>query len=129
MCFYALISVWKIQKMVKRSCVSVKNMRLQCDKFQTKFGLNWELPWGAMAKTCSLVFCSAICPLDIIYKAICGPKKIHPVCQSFDLLRLQMITIAQNDQNCLRILNRAKKNFTWKWIDYSCPSPNQNTCS
>ena len=36
--------VWKIQKIVKRSWLSAKNMRLQCDKFQTKFGLNWELP-------------------------------------------------------------------------------------
>ena len=36
-------------------------------------------------------------------KAICGPKKFHPVCLTFDPLGLQMTTIAQNDQNLLRI--------------------------
>ena len=86
--------VWKIQKMVKNPCLSVKNMRIGCEKFQKKFGLNWRFPWGAIAKTCSLAFCSAICPLHVIYKAICGPKKIHPVCLTFEPLRLQMTTIA-----------------------------------
>ena len=86
--------VWKIQKMVKNPCLSVKNMRIWCEKFQKKFGLNWRFPWGAIAKTCSLAFCSAICPLHVIYKAICGPKKIHPVCLTFEPLRLQMTTIA-----------------------------------
>ena len=86
--------VWKIQKMVKNPCLSVKNMRIGCEKFQKKFGLIWRFPWGAIAKTCSLAFCSAICPLHVIYKAICGPKKIHPVCLTFEPLRLQMTTIA-----------------------------------
>ena len=36
--------VWKIQKMVKNPCLSVKNMRIGCEKFQKKFGLNWRFP-------------------------------------------------------------------------------------
>ena len=86
--------VWKIQKIVENPCLSVKNMRIGCEKFQKKFGLIRRFPWGAIAKTCSLAFCSAICPLHVIYKAICGPKKIHPVCLTFEPLRLQMTTIA-----------------------------------
>ena len=39
-----------------------------------KFGFHLRFPWGAITKTCSLVFFSAICPLDVIYKAICIPK-------------------------------------------------------
>ena len=93
-CWMYISPVWKIQKMVKNPCLSVKNMRIWCEKFQKKFGLNWRFPWGAIAKTCSLAFCSAICPLHVIYKAICGPKKIHPVCLTFEPLRLQMTTIA-----------------------------------
>ena len=93
-CVMYISPVWKIQKMVKNPCLSVKNMRIGCEKFQKKFGLNWRFPWGAIAKTCSLAFCSAICPLHVIYKAICGPKKIHPVCLTFEPLRLQMTTIA-----------------------------------
>ena len=54
--------VWKIQKLVKNPCLSDKNMRIWCEKFQKKFGLNWRFPWGAIAKTCSLAFCSAIRP-------------------------------------------------------------------
>ena len=47
--------VWKIQKMVKNPCLSVKNMRtIWCEKYQKKFGLNWRFPWGAIAKTYSL---------------------------------------------------------------------------
>ena len=76
--------VWEIQKMVKNPCFSVKNMHIWCEKFQKKIGLNWRFPWGAIVKTCSLAFCSAICPLHVIYKAICGPKKIHPVCLTFE---------------------------------------------
>ena len=94
---------WKIQKMVKTSWLSVKKMWIWCEKYQKKFGLNWRFPWRAPAKTCSLVFGSAICPLHVICKAICGPKKFHPVCLTFDPLGLQMTTIAQNDQNLLRI--------------------------
>ena len=94
---------WKIQKMVKKSWLSVKKMWIWCEKYQKKFGLNWRFPWRAPAKTCSLVFGSAICPLQVICKAICGPKKFHPVCLTFDPLGLQMTTIAQNDQNLLRI--------------------------
>ena len=86
--------VWKIQKMVKNPCLSVKNMPIWCEKFQKKFGLNWRFPWGAIAKTCSLAFCSAICPLHVIYKAICGLKKIPIVCLTFEPLRLQMTPIA-----------------------------------
>ena len=76
---------------------------VRTEKFQKKFGLNWRFPWRAPAKTCSLVFGSAICPLQVICKAICGPKKFHPVCLTFDPLGLQMTTIAQNDQNLLSI--------------------------
>ena len=117
---------WKIQKMVKISWLSVKKMCIWCEKFQKKFGLNWRFPWRAPAKTCSLGFGSAICPLHVICKAICGPKKFHPVCLTFDPLGLQMTTIAQNDWNLLRILNFWVKNFfNWKWINfspiYSCP--------
>ena len=86
--------VWKIQKIVKNPCLSVKNMHIGCEKFQKKFGLIWRFPWGAIAKTCSLAFCLAICPLHVIYKAICGLKKIHLVCLTFEPLRLQMTTIA-----------------------------------
>ena len=102
---------WKIQKMVKISWLSVKKMCIWCEKFQKKFGLNWRFPWRAPAKTCSLGFGSAICPLHVICKAICGPKKFHPVCLTFDPLGLQMTTIAQNDWNLLRILNFWVKNF------------------
>ena len=117
---------WKIQKMVKKSWLSVKKMWIWCEKYQKKFGLNWRFPWRAPAKTCSLVFGSAICPLHVICKAICGPKKFHPVCLTFDPLGLQMTTIAQNDQNLLRIkIFGLKKFFNWKWINfgpiYSCP--------
>ena len=94
---------WKIQKMVKKSWLSVKKMWIWCEKYQKKFGLNWRFPWRAPAKTCSLVFGSAICQLHVICKAICGPKKFHPVCLTFDPLGLQMTTIAQNDQNLLSI--------------------------
>ena len=31
--------VWKIQKMGKNPCLSDKNMRIGCEKFQKKFGL------------------------------------------------------------------------------------------
>ena len=96
---------WKIQKMVKISWLSVKKMCIWCEKFQKKFGLNWRFSWRAPAKTCSLGFGSAICPLHVIFKAICGPKKFHPVCLTFDPLGLQMTTTAQNDWNLLRILN------------------------
>ena len=58
------------------------------------FWLNWRFPWRAIAKTCSLAFCSAICPLHVIYKANCRPKEIDPVCLTFEPLRLQMTTIA-----------------------------------
>ena len=53
---------WKIQKMVKKSWLSVKKMCIRCEKYQKKFGLNWRFPWRAAAKTCSLGFGSAICP-------------------------------------------------------------------
>ena len=36
--------VWKIQKMVKNPCLSVKNMCIGCEKFQKKFGLIWRFP-------------------------------------------------------------------------------------
>ena len=100
-----IIPGWKIQKMVKKSWLSVKKMWIWCEKYQKKFGLNWRFPWRAPAKTCSLVFGSAICPLHVICKAICGPKKFHPVCLTFDPLGLQMTIIAQNDRNYLKIKN------------------------
>ena len=74
---------WKIQKMVKKSWLSVKKMWIWCEKYQKKFGLNWRFPWRAPAKTCSLGFGSVICPLHVICKAICRPKKFHPVCLTF----------------------------------------------
>ena len=46
-----------------------------------------------------------------LQEAICGTKKIHLVCLSFELLGLQMATIAQNDQNYLRLLNVWIKRF------------------
>ena len=99
---YAMVYIsggWKIQKMVKISWLSVKKMCIWCEKFKKKFGFNWRFPWRAPAKTCSLGFGSAICQLHVICKAICGPKKFHPVCLTFDPLGLQMTTIAQNDCN------------------------------
>ena len=48
------------------------------------------VPGRAPAKTCSLGFASAICPLHVICKAICGPKKFHPACLIFDLMGLQI---------------------------------------
>ena len=69
------------------------------------------MPGLAIGKTCSLRFGTAICPLHVICKAICGPKKFHPVCLTFDPLGLQMTTRAQNDWNLLRILNFWVKSF------------------
>ena len=85
-CMYMYLYIsggWKIQKMVKKSWLSLKEMCIWCEKFQKKFGLNWRFPWKAPAKTCSLGFGSAIYPLHVICKAICGPKKFHPVCLTF----------------------------------------------
>ena len=43
MCMYNS-PVWKIQKMVKNPCLSIKNMRIGCEKFKKKFGFNWRFP-------------------------------------------------------------------------------------
>ena len=126
--YYIYISPgWKISNNDKKSWLSVKKMCIWCEKFKKKFGLNWRFPWRAPAKTCSLGFGSAICPLHVICKAICGPKKFHPVCLTFDPLGLQMTTIAQNDWNLLRILNFwVKKNFQLKmdqfWPNLQLPN-------
>ena len=72
-------------------------------RISKKIGLNLRFPQKALAKTYSLGFGSDICPLHVICKAICGPKKFHPVCLTFDPLGLQMTTIAQNDQNLIGI--------------------------
>ena len=89
-----------------------------------KIGLNWRFPWRAQAKTCSLGFGSAICPIHVICKPVFS-EKIHPVCLNLDPLGFQMTTIAQNDQNLLRISNFwVKKIFQLLSVTKSKNGPN-----
>ena len=50
-------NIWKIPITFRNSCLSVKNMHMYMIWEPPKeVCQNWRLPWGAIAKTCSLVF-------------------------------------------------------------------------
>ena len=96
--YYTLALAGKLKMMVKKYWLSVKNMPIWCEKFQKKNlgSIGWQVHWHLAQQ---FVLC----------KAICGPKKIHPVSLTFEPLGLQITMIAQNDRDYLKIKNLCMK--------------------